>query len=576
MKRQTHKGAFDLIEEATHLLRSSPAGTLAAYYVGAIPFILGLLYFWTDMARNPFAGQHVAGAAFGTAVLFLWMKFWQVAFVRRLRSRFTGEPLPRLQPRHAFRTAAAQTLLQPLGLLPIGLCISACFFFFPLALPLAMVVGIVMPFFQNLTIVDDGTIETAGAVFKKAWRLWRLWPRQHFILLSILYFFSLYVFLNWLAVGITLPGLLKTLFGVESVYSRDPLVVLNSTYFAAMFGLTYLVVDPVFKAVYTLRCFYAESVRSGADLKAEMSQFSRSTHAIAVTLLAITFASTAVPARAADDSSTTISPPIESPTAPARPPTGLREKAEPISTPALDKAINQTIHERKYTWRMPREKAADDATARDSVIARFFNKIAEFLRTCLHAVGDWLEKLLRKLFNNRNPSSPSERSSGEGWITFSQLLLFLLIVVVVCALAIFIYRLWLQRQPPNVIASEPMQSVPDISDENVGADQLPEDGWTKLARELLERGEFRLAMRAFYLASLAHLAQRNLISLARFKSNRDYERELRRRGHSLPDLLTVFGDNLGVFERIWYGLHEVDGDGVGRFATNVERMKGFG
>jgi len=86
---------------------------------------------------------------------------------------------------------------------------------------------------------------------------------------------------------------------------------------------------------------------------------------------------------------------------------------------------------------------------------------------------------------------------------------------------------------------------------NLGAEQLPEDGWTKLARELLERGELRLALRAFYLASLARLAERNLISLAKFKSNRDYEQELRRRGHSFPDMLALFSENVGVFDRIW-------------------------
>jgi hypothetical protein len=145
---------------------------------------------------------------------------------------------------------------------------------------------------------------------------------------------------------------------------------------------------------------------------------------------------------------------------------------------------------------------------------------------------------------------------------------------VVCGLALFIYRLVRQKPKLDAVASEPIQSVPDIADENVGADQLPEDGWTKLARELLGRGEFRLAMRAFYLASLAHLAQRNLISIARFKSNHEYERELHRRGHAFPDLLSVFGDNLQVFERIWYGLHEVNGEIVNRFATNVERIKG--
>jgi hypothetical protein len=115
--------------------------------------------------------------------------------------------------------------------------------------------------------------------------------------------------------------------------------------------------------------------------------------------------------------------------------------------------------------------------------------------------------------------------------------------------------------------------VPDLSDENLGAEQLPEDGWTKLARELLAGGDLRLALRAFYLASLAHLAQRNLIKLEKFKSNREYERELNRRAHSLPALLGAFGQNVSVFDRSWYGLHEIDSELVSEFAANLERMR---
>jgi hypothetical protein len=58
-----------------------------------------------------------------------------------------------------------------------------------------------------------------------------------------------------------------------------------------------------------------------------------------------------------------------------------------------------------------------------------------------------------------------------------------------------------------------------VADENVRADQLPEDGWTKLARELLERGEFRLAMRAFYLASLARISPHAKFNSASHVSN---------------------------------------------------------
>ena len=153
-------------------------------------------------------------------------------------------------------------------------------------------------------------------------------------------------------------------------------------------------------------------------------------------------------------------------------------------------------------------------------------------------------------------------------------LLFISIAIVVSALAIFLFRLWRQRQRrAGAILSEAIVPTPDLTDENVGADQLPEDGWIKLGRELLDRGEMRLAIRAFYLASLAHLAGRSLITLAKFKSNRDYEMELRRRGHALPDLVPVFGENVSVFDRIWYGLHEVNHELVNQFAANVERIK---
>ena len=118
-----------------------------------------------------------------------------------------------------------------------------------------------------------------------------------------------------------------------------------------------------------------------------------------------------------------------------------------------------------------------------------------------------------------------------------------------------------------------MPSTPDLTDENVGADQLPEDGWMKLGREMLSRGELRLALRAFYLSSLASLADRNLVSLARFKSNRDYQRELERRAHALPGVVSMFGNNVGVFEQVWYGDHPADPLLVDEFLASVQRLK---
>src|SRR5260370_22616195 len=137
-----------------------------------------------------------------------------------------------------------------------------------------------------------------------------------------------------------------------------------------------------------------------------------------------------------------------------------------------------------------------------------------------------------------------------------------------------LYHVLKTRRNTVVATDEPIQPAPDVADESVGAERLPEDGWMKLGRELLARGDLRLAMRAFYLASLAHLAAKNLVTVAKFKSNLDYERELRRRGHALPELPPLFSENVSVFDRVWYGRHEATEELVNRFIVRVERLCG--
>jgi len=127
-------------------------------------------------------------------------------------------------------------------------------------------------------------------------------------------------------------------------------------------------------------------------------------------------------------------------------------------------------------------------------------------------------------------------------------------------LAILVLRLWQSRKRrKEPIASQPIQPAPDLSDESVGAEQLPEDRWTSLAREHLGRGELRLALRAFYFASLAHLAERNLISLRQIQVEPRLRTRTAPARHYFPELLALFGENVLVIDRAWYGLHQVSG-----------------
>jgi len=545
-RRRQGRGAFDLIEEATQLLRTAPVTTVAVYYLGTIPFVLGLLFFWADMSRSPFASGHLADSSLVMSLLFFWMKFWQSIFGNRIRAQLAGHPPAPLNFRRCVRILVSQMILQPTGL-----------FLIPLAAIPVLPFAWVYAFYQNSTVMSDGETSVLP-LFKRSWRQAALWPGQNNLALGILVAFAFYIFLNWTTVCLALPELSKMLFGIESVYTRSPWSLLNSTFLAAMGGLTYLCADPILKIFYTLRCFYGESLQSGEDLKAELGRFESVVPPALVALLIFWAIFSSTPAMAAE-------------TAPLANP----QLNSQVSSPDLDRAINQTIHENKYSWRMPR-KEIQDTDADEGALGRFFDKLHDLLRRWARAVLDWLDDLWRKLFGSRH-FNDGHGSSGFDWALAVKLLLWTLVVIVVVALVVFLYRVFHNRHiSRSAIASEAILPVPDVSDENVGADQLPEEGWTKLARELLARGELRLAMRAFYLASLSHLAARNLISIARFKSNRDYERELQRRGHSFPGLLATFGQNLSVFERIWYGMHEINPDSVSQFALNVERLKSGG
>ncbi len=516
-----------------------------------------------------------------------------------------GEPPPAVSIRRCRRVFVSQTALQSSGL-----------FVLPLALVLTLPFPWVFAFYQNLTALDDGEAQDVRSLIKEGLLQAGLWPKQNHFLLAILFAFGLVVLLNWSMLCLVLPGLVKTIFGIESIFSRSVFSLLNSTFFAIMLGLTYLCVDPILKATYALRCFYGQSRRSGEDLKAELKQQSllaaKAAAYLASVLMALTQSSLrgaefcTVPAAFPDTPAISLKERVQSyipllaneapgfverpsvafllpkgeggaegkedvsgPLKSSRTPLAPAPKLAPISPSPeeLDRTIQTVLQQQKYTWRMPREKL-EQPDADKGLIGRFLERIKQWVRS----LRDWSIEWLRKLFRHRAKGG-AESGSGYGWILTLEVLLYVLVAAAIAALAILLYRIFSGRHlKPAILASEAIQPAPDLTDENLAANALPEDGWTKLGRELLAQGELRLALRAFYLASLAHLASRQLISLAKFKSNRDYERELRRRGHSFPGLLSMFGENVAVFDRIWYGLHEINQDLVVEFMAKVEQI----
>ncbi len=536
-KRTSEKGALELLEEAVHLLRLAPAPTLLCYYLGALPFVLGFLFFWADMSRSAFAAQHIGRAAFALTLLFIWMKVWQTIFADQLTSQITGKISAPFTFSRIRRVVLAQTIFQP-----------SAFFVLPIAFLIMLPFGWAFAFYQNLIVFAGGS----KPLFKTAARQSGIFPKQNHVGLLVLSAFAFFVWLNLAMLLFLTPGLLKTFLGIENAFTRSGwLAIANTTFFATSFAMTFLCVDPLVKSFYALRCFYGQAVATGEDLKVELK--SRAPKAAATLALLFLLSQNALA---------------------NSPQNAIPNSAPNISVSKLDRSIERVLNQPEFTWRLPREKTEAVSTQKNwfvLFVESVFQTLLNWIRSLRDLFRDFFE-WLGKFF--RSKESDHEKSSSSGaWMTTLQISVFILIALLASALTILLFRMWQHREKKEVVLAQAISPTPDLNDENLAASQLPEDGWLKLAREWMEKGDLRLALRALYLASLAHLAQREFLSVAKFKSNREYEQELRRRARALPELQTAFSQNVSAFDRAWYGMHEVTHEILQGFQSNMERIR---
>jgi len=265
---KSRKSAIRLLEQAVHLLRLAPADLLPVYYIGTLPFILGLLWFWGDMSRSADAGDHAASFALGMAFLFAWMKWCQALFAARIYAHLSHQrPASHSWMRWGVQ-AACQTMLHATG-----------FFVLPLALILTLPFGWCFAFYQNVTLLSQNETQGVRALYRQAWQQARLWPSQNHHLMAVIFIFSLVVFSNLAMTVYLLPQMVKTFFGYESVFTLSGVKLLNTTFWITISGLTYLCVDPLIKTVYALRCFDGLAITSGDDIRIELNSIIAGQHA---------------------------------------------------------------------------------------------------------------------------------------------------------------------------------------------------------------------------------------------------------------------------------------------------------
>ncbi|PTY08244.1 hypothetical protein DB347_01275 [Opitutaceae bacterium EW11] len=530
-----------LIEEAIHLLRTTDLASWSVYYAGTGAWVLAFLFFWARTTWFAPSEAQVAWFALGLVLLFAGMKAAQSEFCARLLARRLGAAPPSLSLKRLLRLSATQLRVQAWGAIAV-----------PISLVLSFPFGWVYAFFQNATVLglenENGQGLTAEAAIEA-----KRWPKQNHLGLLFLSVIASAALLNVAAAFYVLPWVANRFFGIQNLFGFTGWWGLNTTFLASVCALTWLAVDPLVKAFYVLRVFYGRSQRSGEDLQVELAAAARARRAglVLAALLMITFVVDR-PLRGASG-----------------------EPAEKLSTgtvvPAkeLDGAIDRVLAQPEFEWRLRpalREKSAD--TAEEGSVKRFVRQSFEALRSMARSVFRFIERVARWLRDLFPTSSGEKRPAPGGGLVLLRVLLYGLILLAVGLLVALLVVIVRQRRqaPVRPISARPVSARPDLTDDSVQAAQLPADGWLALAREQMARGEWRLALRALYLATLARLAAEGLLSLGKSKTNLDYERELRRRAAAFPEVVRAFAERRREFESVWYGRAEAAGERVKAWA----------
>jgi hypothetical protein len=530
-KPRLEKGGVEILEEAFHVLRAAPADLLVSHYIGSLPFVLGFLFFWAELSTGANAGRVLSAGALGLALLFGWMSYWQARFAARIEARLKGAPLRPLGAGESLRLAAVQTLAAAAGLL---------------VLPLAAVSVLPLPFhlafLQSLPACGGEGAPTLRTTVREAARQAGFLPRQNRRLLGLLAAICPFVLVNTAAAFSVIPGLFKTLLGVESIFGLDSIPMLNSTYLVTVLAVGYFVLlDPCIKAAYALRCFYGRARQSGVDLRADLNrlrQWRQGAGAAAILLALFGLAGVL-------DAGTI--PPAE-----------------------LDRSIEEVLSRPEFTWRdRPEEQPREAPQGLIADILRWMDEVVEQVWAAVKRALTWLAEKL-------SPSRGRGGSAGLPGLPGDPKLLLMVLGAVLAAVAVVLLlrsRWRLRRSAGLVAARLPVAAAaPDLNDEHVLADQLPAAGWLAMAREMAEKGELRLAFRALFLGALADLAERGFVTIALSASNREYERELGRRAHDRLELVGAFAESRSAFERVWYGIHPIDREGFDGYQQLQERI----
>ena len=216
-----------------------------------------------------------------------------------------------------------------------------------------------------------------------------------------------------------------------------------------------------------------------------------------------------------------------------------------IAPKDLDRSIDNVLQHREFSWRMPREKPAEDQAEPKGPIASAVAWVIDWLGKGFNAVVKWINDLIDWLLALLPTGERRQASPDTNWVSSVRIAAVALLIGLLAVLAYILWRSWSRRQSIKTeIVATAIEPAPDLEDEDTTADDLPVNRWLDLARELARKGSLRLAMRiwphphdtgGFFLAVLEKW-------MRPLRYEPDFRESLKRVYHYRKQVLAIFDE----------------------------------